>query len=146
MIEKISKLYKKYEELVNYVIVGGCTTVVSLATKWGLLFTVLSAKNAFELQVANVVSWIASVTFAYITNRLFVFKTKNAASIKEASKFYASRVFTLLLEMLVMWFFITFLKMDSNMWVMIWTLVCQVLNIVLNYITSKFIVFIKRKD
>ena len=145
-MKKLLDLYKKYEEIVNYIIVGGCTTVVSLATKWGLLFTVLDAKNALQLQIANILSWVVAVTFAYITNRIFVFKSKNAKKLNEMAKFYGSRVFTLLLEMFIMWFFITLLHMDSNTWVIIWTLVCQVLVTVLNYIISKFLVFIKCDD
>lgn len=145
-MKKILDLYKRYEEIVNYIIVGGCTTVVSLATKWGLLFTVLSASNALQLQIANVLSWIVAVTFAYITNRIFVFKRKNKANLKEAGKFYGSRIFTLLLEMFIMWFFVTLLNMNSNMWVIIWTLVCQVLVTVLNYIISKFLVFKRKSD
>ena len=49
-MQKIISLYKKYEEIVNYLIVGVLTTVVSLVVKWGLLFTILNAKNAFQLQ------------------------------------------------------------------------------------------------
>lgn len=145
-MKKLLDLYKKYEEIVNYIIVGGCTTVVSLATKWGLLFTILDAKNALQLQIANIISWVVAVTFAYITNRIFVFKSKNDKKLNEMAKFYGSRVFTLLLEMFIMWFFITLLHMDSNTWVIIWTLVCQVLVTVLNYIISKFLVFIKGDD
>lgn len=145
-MKKLLDLYKKYEEIVNYIIVGGCTTVVSLATKWGLLFTILSAKDAWQLQIANIISWIVAVTFAYVTNRLFVFKRKNKANWKEAGKFYGSRVFTLLLEMFIMWFFVTLLQMNSHTWVIVWTLVCQVLVTVLNYIISKFLVFIKDSD
>lgn len=145
-MKRLLDLYKKYEEIVNYIIVGGCTTIVSLATKWGLLFTILDAKNAFQLQIANILSWVVAVTFAYITNRIFVFKSKNSKRLNEMAKFYGSRVFTLLLEMFIMWFFITLLHMDSNTWVIIWTLVCQVLVTVLNYIISKFLVFIKGDD
>ena len=80
-------LYKKYEELVNYVIVGGLTTVVSLSTKWILLLTILDAKNAFELQVAVITSWICAVAFAYVMNRIVVFKSKNKNILKELSIF-----------------------------------------------------------
>ncbi len=145
-MKKIWDLYKRYEEIINYIIVGGCTTVVSLGVRWGLLFTILRASNALELQIANLISWIAAVTFAYVTNRIFVFKSKDTNHLKEAGKFVGSRVFTLLLDMFVMWFFITFLKMDSKVWVITWTMVSQVLVTVLNYIISKFLVFVKKSD
>lgn len=147
-MKKLLDLYKQYEEIVNYIIVGGCTTVVSLGVRWGLLFTILRATNAVELQIANVVSWVCAVTFAYITNRIFVFKSKSKSKnrLKEATKFVGSRVFTLLLDMFVMWFFVTLLKMDTHIWVIVWTLVSQVLVTVLNYIISKFLVFVKKDE
>ena len=71
------KIYKKYEELINYLIIGILTTIVSLATYYLLTLTALDANNKVYLQIANIISWLASVTFAYFTNRKFVFKVKN---------------------------------------------------------------------
>lgn len=48
-MKKILELYKKHNEIINYLIVGVLTTIVSLVTKWGLLFTVLDASIALEL-------------------------------------------------------------------------------------------------
>ena len=58
--------------------------------------------------------------------------------------FFGARVLTLVLEMVIMWFFVTFLKLSSNTWVMIWTIVSQVLVIILNYVFSKLFVFKKK--
>jgi putative flippase GtrA len=139
----IMKLYKKNEEIINYLIVGGLTTLVSLLTKYILLFTFLKASNAIELQIAIIISWICAVTFAYFANRVFVFKSKNEKKFKEAVKFYFVRISTLLMEMVIMWFFITLLKLNSNNWVIIWTIFCQILITIVNYILSKFVVFKK---
>lgn len=142
-MKKILNLYKKYEEIINYLIVGVLTTIVSLIVKWGLLFTLLSAKNAIELQMAVVISWIVAVAFAYITNRVFVFKSKSKRILKEIISFFSARLLTLGLEMLIMWFFITFLKLNTNLWVLIWTIISQILVILFNYILSKIFVFKK---
>ena len=144
-MKKLKELYKKYEEIINYLIIGGLTTVVSLAVKYALLFTVLDAKNAIELQIAVVISWICAVAFAYVTNRIIVFKSKSKEIFKEIVGFVSSRLLTLGLEMLLMWFFVTLLKLNSDTWVIIWTIVCQVLVIVLNYVFSKLFVFRKGK-
>ncbi|MDE7404114.1 MAG: GtrA family protein, partial [Lachnospiraceae bacterium] len=64
MKEKVLELYKKYEELVNYVVVGGMTTLVSWFVYFASVYTFLDAENALQLQVAIVLSWIASVAFA----------------------------------------------------------------------------------
>ena len=143
-MKKIIGLYKKYEELVNYIIVGGLTTIVSLGSKWILLFTVLDAEDAFQLQVSIIISWICAVSFAYFANRIFVFNSKNKNILKEMVSFFGSRVLTLVMEMVIMWFFITLLRFNSDTWVMIWTFITQVLIMIFNYIFSKLFVFRKK--
>ena len=135
------KLYHKYEEIINYLIIGGLTTVVSLLVYYGLTFTILDPNNAVQLQIANIISWIAAATFAYFTNRKFVFKQKDKSNIKEASKFYLSRISTLLIDMLLMFVLVTKLHFDDR----IIKLVVQVVVTILNYVFSKFLVFKKNK-
>lgn len=142
-MKKIISIYKKYEEIINYIIVGGLTTLVSLASKWILLFTVLDASSALELQIAVIISWICAVSFAYITNRIFVFKSNNKNILKEITSFFGARTLTLLLEMVIMWFFVTLLRMNSDTWVLIWTILSQFIILVLNYVFSKIFVFKK---
>ena len=55
-MERIRVLYKKYEELFNYLVVGGLTTVVSMALFYGCVWTVLDGTDAVQLQIANVIS------------------------------------------------------------------------------------------
>lgn len=142
-MDKLKKLYKKYEEIINYLIVGVLTTIVSLAVKYALLFTILDAKKAIQLQIAVIISWICAVAFAYVTNRIFVFHSKSKDYLKEIISFVSGRVLTLLLDMFIMWFFVTLLKLNSNIWVIIWTLTSQVLVTIANYILSKLFVFKK---
>lgn len=140
-MQKIKELYFKHKELINYLIFGVLTTVVSLVTKYLLLFTILDASNGVQLQIAVITSWIAACLFAYITNRIWVFESKSKAVIKEMIKFFSARLATLGMEMLIMFVFVTVLSLNSDMWVIIWTLVTQVLIIIGNYVLSKLIVF-----
>ena len=144
-MKKIWNLYKKYEEIINYLIVGGLTTIVAIGSKLLLLFTILDQKNGLELQIAEVISWFLAVTFAYVTNRIFVFKSKTNGSkcAREILNFFEGRILTQIIQMFIMWFFVTLLKLDSNVWVLVFTLVCQVMQIVLNYVISKLLVFKK---
>ena len=139
----IKKLYYQYEEIIKYIIIGGITTVIGIGSKWLLLFTILNAENPFELQLAVIISWILAVSFAYIANRIIVFKSKNSNIIKEIISFVSARVVTLLIEMALMWFFVTLLKMNSDNEVMIITLIVQMIVLVLNYVFSKLFVFKK---
>ena len=144
-MEKIKEMYLKYKEIINYLIFGVLTTVVAVGSKLALLATVLDQKNGLQLQIAELISWVLAVLFAYITNKKFVFKSnkKGSKALREAFDFVKGRVATQLVQMFIMWFFVTFLKLNSNTWVVIFTLVCQVMQIVLNYVISKFLVFKK---
>ena len=143
MIKRIKELYIKYKEIINYLIFGVLTTLVNLITKYSLLFTILNPTNGFQLQIAIIISWIVAVIFAYFTNRKFVFESKNQNKLKEFISFIVARIATLLLEMFIMWFFVTLLKLNSDLYVVIFTLVAQVAVVIGNYIFSKLFVFKK---
>ena len=138
-MKKIVDLYKKYKEIINYLIIGGLTTLISLLTYFILTSTLLNPDKIFELSLANIISWIISVTFAYFTNRFFVFESKDERVLKEALKFYFSRIGTLLIELLIMFVFVTLLKFNDK----IIKIIAQVTIIILNYIFSKLFVFRK---
>ena len=143
MKNRLLALYTAHREIANYLIVGGLTTVVSLVIKYILLFTILNAADAIQLQVAVIASWIGAVIFAYWANRKYVFESKETNKVREFGKFVASRVATLLIDMFIMWFFVTVLELNSDTWVIIWTLVSQVIVTIANYIFSKLFVFRK---
>ena len=139
MLKKLLNLYKKYKQIINYLIVGGLTTLLCLAVYYLSIFTFLNPDNGIELQIANVSSWIVGVIFAYFTNRKFVFESNNLNKLKESTKFVASRLFTLFLDMLIMFIGVTILKFDNK----IIKIFSQVIVIVGNYIFSKLFVFKK---
>jgi len=135
----IKNIYNKYKEIINYLIFGTLTTLIALTIYYVLTFTVLNSDNAIELQVANIISWTGGFIFAYITNRKFVFNSKNNR-LKELFLFFLSRISTLLLDMLIMFIFVTLLKYNDS----IFKLISQVIVIISNYILSKLIVFKKQ--
>ena len=145
-MKKIIQLYKKYEEVINYLIIGGLTTLVNLIVKYALLFTVLKAENPVQLQTAVIVSWIVACLFAYITNRKIVFKSKSEKIIKEFVSFVTARLITLGMEMLIMYIFVTALRLNSNLWVVVWSIVAQVVVVVANYVFSKLFIFKKENN
>ena len=122
-------------------IVGVLTTVVSLGVYYGTVLTFLDPNDAFQLQIANILSWIAAVTFAYFTNRKFVFESANTNLMKEAVKFYFSRVSTLLMDMAIMFVGVTILSFNDK----IVKIVVQIVVTIANYIFSKLFVFTKDK-
>lgn len=140
-MNKIKELYNKYKEIINYLIFGVLTTVVSLIVYYVVVFTFLDPENAIQLQIANIISWIAGVTFAYVTNRKYVFESTEKNKLKEAGKFVMARVVTLAMDMFIMWLGVTILHFNDK----IMKLISQVVIIISNYIFSKIFVFRKEK-
>lgn len=133
------KFYKKNKEMLLYLLFGGLTTIVSIGSyAW---FNVGMHIN--EL-IANIISWIFAVTFAYITNKIWVFQS-NATGFsgvcQEMAKFYGGRLTTLAIEELVLFIFITLLHGNS----VLVKFAAQIIVLVLNYIISKIFVFKKKK-
>lgn len=137
MIQFCKEMYLRYEEIVLYLIVGILTTIVSLGVYYGCVFTFLNPENPLELQCANIISWVAAVTFAYFLNRKVVFKSSNKNYVAEAAKFYSSRVITLIMDMVIMFLMVTMLGLNDK----IAKIVVQVVVTVGNYVFSKWLVF-----
>ena len=129
------------KEIIRYAIVGVWTTVVSLGVYYGSVFTILNPSNAFQLQIANILSWISAVTFAYFANRKYVFESRDSHVYTEILRFYLSRVGTLLMDMGIMFVGVTLLSMNDK----IVKLIVQVIVIVANYVFSKLFVFTGEK-
>ena len=133
-------MIKLNKEIINYLIFGILSTIVSLLSYYLLTTLFLNPNNSIELQIANVISWIITVTFAFITNKKFVFNSKEKQIIKEISKFFLARIFTLLIDMTLMFIFVSILNFNDK----IIKIIIMILVIILNYIISKLLVFKKR--
>lgn len=141
-MNNLKTLYAKYKEVINYLIVGGLTTLVALAVYYISVLTFLDPNNAIQLQIANMLSWTVGVIFAYFTNRKYVFESKEKNKLKEATKFVGSRIITLFMDMFIMWLGVTILHGNDK----IFKLVSQVAITVSNYVLSKLFVFKKKKE
>lgn len=133
----MNRLVEQYKEIFRYLVVGGLTTIVSLGSYYLLVITVLNPESGIQLQIANILSWIAAVTFAYIMSRIFVFKSKRKDWLNEAAAFYSSRIVTLLMDMMIMFGMVTICGVNDKLA----KLVVQVVVTVGNYILSKLFVF-----
>ena len=138
------KYYKKYDEIINYLIFGVLTTLVTIITYAIFTNTFLSSKSALDIQIANVLSWTIAVTFAYLTNRKYVFKSKAQGSkrIKEIINFFLARISSLLVEMLFMYVTVTVLSYND----FICKIIAQAIVIIFNYVCSKLIIFKKEEN
>lgn len=136
-MNRIKDFYLGYKEIINYLIVGGLTTVVSLSVYYFCVIVFLDPKSPIQLQAANIISWICAVTFAYFTNRRYVFESRSGNMMAEAGKFYFSRISTLLMDMLIMFFMVTLMGFNDKLA----KIVVQVVVTIANYVLSKYLVF-----
>lgn len=137
----VKSLYNKHKEVVNYLIFGALTTLVSLGVYYACTHTFLDPTDPGQLQAANVISWIISVTFAYVVNRKYVFNSKNKNVLAEAAGFFGARLVTLGIDMGVMFLFVSVMHMDDRLA----KILVQVIIIVSNYVISKFLIFRKKQ-
>lgn len=161
---KIKELYKKYEEIIIYLIVGVLTTIFSwLACFVATLF--LDSQIPVQNFIITTITWLSGVLFAYPLNRIWVFKSKNKNIFKEFFGFATSRLSTYFLDMFIMWFFVNVLPFTPliiklcgsfslnfgaetfdtiNYW-FVRICISAVLVTILNYVFSKVFIFRKKK-
>lgn len=138
----IKKIYKQYEEIINYLIFGALTMAVSIVTYLFFANTFFSEKTDLDIQIANVLSWICAVIFAYTTNRIFVFKSKSSGrqKIKECINFFSARLLSLFADMFMMYVLYSVIHLNDT----ISKIIVQIFVVIINYILSKLFVFKKR--
>ncbi|MEJ8737704.1 GtrA family protein [Erysipelotrichaceae bacterium HCN-30851] len=122
---------KNIVELITYIIVGGLTTLVNFV----VYFACTSA--SLHYLVANVISWVVAVLFAYFANRKYVFKSETNSQKTEFIQFVSLRAVTLIVESILLFVFVQLLFMNEN----IAKIVVSVVTVIGNYVFCKFLIF-----
>jgi putative flippase GtrA len=144
MYNKLKTLYQKHREVASYIIVGGCTTLISLISRIAVIYFFDGDTLLRETILPVGVSWICAVTFAFFTNKIFVFQSVSETKadwLKQAGKFYGSRLTTLGLDL--GFTHLLGAVLDINAYVV--TFAVQVPIFIGNYFISKFLVFKNKK-
>lgn len=128
-------LYKKYKEILMYLIFGLLTTVVNI-----VVYFISSDLLSINYLISNVMAWFISVLFAFVTNKVYVFESSSKKLMKEIVAFFTSRLATGILDMFLMWLFVTVAFLND----VVVKIFVNILVIIMNYIFSKLFVF--RKD
>lgn len=137
----------KYKELILYLFVGGGTTVVDwvIFTIFALFVPPVGEGIILRISpniIAYSVAWFGAVIFAYVMSRLFVFEQTGEKIIPQFAKFFVSRIMTLALS--IAGDIILCGILDMNKFVA--KVIISVAVVIINYITSKLIVFRKAKQ
>lgn len=136
MIDLVKKFIIKYRELIMYGIFGVGATVVNIVVFY------LCRKVGLALVLANGLAWIVAFIFAFITNKLWVFESKEwkgQKAVKEMFGFLTARMATLFLDTFLMWLLVDMFAMND----LLSKIVVNIVVIVVNYVASKFLIFKK---
>ena len=142
-MDKIKELCVKHREILVYLIVGVMTTVFAWAIRflWNIVFYAGTAHPLpVQTTILTIVEFTAGVSFAYPTNRKWVFRSTNPNILKEAAGFVSARLTTLAIQMLLNLVIINLLHVNFY----VATVVIGIIVVILNYVFSKLLVFRKK--
>ena len=134
-MSRIRALLIKHRDVIIYLFFGGLTTLVNF-----LVYFPLYNWVGMSGTLSNVIAWSVAVIFAFFTNKPFVFKSYDWSSkivIPEFAKFISCRMGSGLMETAAIWLFVDLLMWNGNGV----KIIVSVLVVILNYISSKWLVF-----
>lgn len=139
---------ERLRQLIAYALCGFFTTVVNVVS-----FRLCRALFGWPLLPSNVAAWCLSVSFAFVTNRRFVFvaalgvrdarspsrepPSKAVVRLREFVLFVLSRLFSLALDMAFVWLTVAVLAFDE----LAMKILSNIIVIVVNYLTGLLLVF-----
>lgn len=138
MMKIVITLVKKNKSFIAYAVFGVFTTVVNIVT-YNFCYNSAGMNNT----LSNVVAWILAVTFAYLTNKAWVFGShswKLEVLKKEITAFVSCRLATGVLDLIIMYICVDIMEWHA----MLMKVISNVLVIILNYVFSKLVIFKKK--
>lgn len=130
--------YNKYKEGLLYLFFGACSTFINIFTFF------ICRQFKLSIDVSNIIAWTVAVIFAFITNKLIVFGSKNMDKkvvIKETVGFFIARIISLGIDMGLIHLMIDVMKIHE----IISKVVSNIVVIIVNYLFSKLFIFKKEK-
>ncbi len=131
--------YKRHKEGLLYLFFGGVAFFMNI-----LLFIAIDKIFSIDALINNAICWVICVIFQYFTNKIWVFEYKSESFselLRQIISFFSGRIFTLLVEEVIIGIFITWLKFNT----LSVKLSSEIIVIILNYVISKMIIFKKRQ-
>ena len=137
-MQMIINLIKKHKSFIAYGVFGVFTTIVNIVT-YNFCYNNLGISNT----LSNIAAWILAVTFAYLTNKVWVFDSKSwkwEVLKREVVAFISCRLATGILDIVIMFVCVDILGLHA----LLLKIISNVLVIILNYIFSKLVIFKKK--
>lgn len=130
---------KLRKEIVSYLVFGVLTTLTNIVS-----YMVFAKVFDMDYKLATTIAWIISVLFAFITNKLYVFKSKDTniwSVTKEFLSFLFFRLLSYIMDIGMMILMVEWLKTDD----LLAKIVANVFVVILNYFASRYVIFKKKE-
>lgn len=131
----MKNMLEKYKSILMYLFFGICTTVINIVTYW-MFYISLDVPNV----LSTIFSWIISVLFAYITNKLWVFESRSFGKkvlVREIATFFGARFISGIIDLAIMFLFVDMLLFPA----MIIKFISNIFVVIFNYVASKVVIF-----
>lgn len=131
----MKNMLEKYKSILMYLFFGICTTVINIVTYW-MFYISLDFPNV----LSTIFSWIISVLFAYITNKLWVFESRpfgKKVLVREIATFFGARFISGIIDLAIMFLFVDMLLFPA----MIIKFISNIFVVIFNYVASKVVIF-----
>ena len=139
MIKKIWQ-DERYRRIISYVFFGGLTTAVNFGVYAIMHYQLTIGKNT-----SQIIAIISAIVFAYVTNKLFVFRTRTSSPAEllyEIFKFFSARGVSMLVEAGGFYLLVTIAQLND----FLSKIILAAVILVLNYIFSKLVVFKNKSE
>ena len=138
MKKLINKLLNR--ETITYLIFGVLTTAINYG-----VYYLMYKFTTLEPVVYNIVAWTVAVIFAFFTNKVVVFQSKEFKAVtlvREFLPFIGARIFSFIVEEAFLALTVNLMGMHPLLSKVI---ICVVV-VIMNYFFSKFLIFNKKKE
>ena len=140
IFHKMNRL-KKFinKETIYYLIFGVLTTIIDFSVYFIL------TRISVNYLIANTLSWCIAFLFAFVTNKLIVFRSKKtdfSTLFNEFAGFLGARLFSLVFSLVFMYLTVTLFGMND----FIAKVISSIFVVILNYIFSKLFIFNKKEN
>ncbi|MDE5758729.1 MAG: GtrA family protein [Allobaculum sp.] len=136
-MDTLKQLFYQYKEPITYLFWGVMSTIANVVTYW-ICYDMCHLSN----MTSTLVAWIVAVVMAFVTNKLWVFESRNTSwkeDLKEFFSFIGFRIVSEIFDLGIMYWAVDLMGMNG----LFWKIVANVIVVILNYIFSKFIIFKK---
>lgn len=138
-LKKLADWYRTHREGMRYLVFGALSTVLNI-----VVFAICTKIANLSTTVSNTIAWIATVLFAYVTNKIYVFNSKTTGIknlLREITSFFSARIITFILETVFLWVVIDKLGFND----ILMKIIANIIVIILNFVFSKIFIFKKEK-